>query len=101
MGRATPAIAGHGRGAVDGDDPAITLGTLGARRAIEPLIQLLGHPDSAVYSGAAVALGAFADPRAVEPLLALLPLAPPGADQGILWTLGKIGDKRALAPLVA
>jgi HEAT repeat protein len=64
------------------------------------LIQLLRHPDSFAYSGAASALGDLGDPRAVEPLLEILPYAAPGADQSIIWALGKIGDKRALTPLL-
>lgn len=81
---------------------ARSLGQLGDRRAVEPLIAALGDVFS--FQGAARGLGALGDMRAVEPLLGRLSMAlsaPSGAWQCItlVEALGRLGDRRAVQPL--
>jgi HEAT repeat protein len=60
------------------DDPSVrseaaeALGKLRNPRAVEPLIQALGDPESQVCNSAIVALGELGDLRAVGPLMDLL-----------------------------
>ena len=49
-----------------------TLGKIGDRRAVEPLIAAMKDRDKGVKKGAAVALGDIGDGRAVEPLIQAL-----------------------------
>lgn len=80
---------------------AYSLGEIGDRRAVEPLIAQLQNTDPHLRRIAARALGKIGDPRAV-PYLARLVL-----DQQqplyVRWdaatALGMIGDPRALEPL--
>jgi HEAT repeat protein len=51
---------------------AWTLGKLGDRRAVEPLIAALNEKEKLVRQGAAEALGKLGDGRALEPLIAAL-----------------------------
>ncbi len=82
-------------------EAAQALGKLGDKRAVEPLIAVVGNGDaSGAY--AVEALGEIGDPRAVEPLLALLA----GDDsyarcRRAAEALGGIGDARAVEPLIA
>ncbi len=52
-------------------DAVESLGELGDKRAVEPLIKLLGDEEESVRRAVAEALGKLGDKRAVEPLLAL------------------------------
>jgi HEAT repeat protein len=79
---------------------ARTLGMMGDRRAVEPLIAIL--EDDRIRGAAADALGCLGDKRAVEPLIAII-----GSEDRVAFrsdcvrALGAIGDKRALVPLIS
>jgi len=86
------------------------LGAVADRRAVDPLIRLLGSTDR-VYEREDIckALGAIGDRRAVPALIdALQRSHEPRRDDQLLWTirqaaaeaLGKIGDRAAVAPLI-
>jgi HEAT repeat protein len=76
-----------------------TLGEIGDRRAVEPLLNLLEKVES--NKEIVVALGDIGDPRAVEPLILLLAEGPSwGNRKETIIALGKIGDSRAVKPLV-
>lgn len=49
-------------------DAARALGQLGDARAVEPLIQALGHSSNAMRKAVVRTLGQLGDDRAVEPL---------------------------------
>jgi HEAT repeat protein len=113
------------RDAEQGAAAAQALGRLGDRRAVAPLVRLLGHRESILREAVALALaelgepewreivkgdeedlarlGASRDPRAVEPLLGALS----DEDEPLLdersraaEALGELGDPRAVAPLI-
>ncbi|AGF50446.1 slr1098 [Synechocystis sp. PCC 6803] len=71
------------------------------RRAVEPLINLLGDSCPLVRVSAAYALGRNTDPTIVEPLIQSLQTDFNGyVRKGLVWALGNCGDRRALAPLI-
>jgi len=94
------------------DDPRIcyaaaqSLGIIGNKAAVEPLLERLNQPINTsffsfyVYSGIAFALGCLRDPRAVEPLSRLLSIR---TDDYVLIpvieALEKIGDDSAIPAL--
>jgi HEAT repeat protein len=85
------------------------LGRIGAP-AVEPLIEVLLHPNHGDQSwraqrGAAYALGRIGDRRAVEALVHVLG-SPAGWDEeavvgAVVRALGDIGDARAVGPLIS
>ena len=72
------------------------LGKIGDRRAVEPMLALLGKS-----SVVAEALGRIGDERAVEPLIAELQkeIRTTYASGAVAKALGDIGDRRAVEPL--
>lgn len=87
----------------DGDlEAVIALGELG-RRAVDVLIELLGHEDGTVRELAAESLAEAPDPRAFEPLMAVItdPHESPFVAKEACAALGEIGDRRAVEPLLA
>jgi len=79
-----------------------SLGLIGDRRAVEPLIAKLSAKlnDSEYYerSAAIEALGNIGDRRAVEPLIEILNVKDAHSRDAAI-ALAKIGDKRAVEPL--
>ncbi len=73
------------------------LGKIGDRRAVEPMLALLGKS-----SVVAEALGRIGDERAVEPLIVELQkqIKTTYASGAVAKALGDIGDRRALEPLM-
>jgi HEAT repeat protein len=79
-------------------EATVALGHLGDKRAVLPLIDILGREDSL---GAAWALGELGDSRAIRPLLNAFPTAEPGYAQAILGSLGKLKAEEGLELLFA
>jgi sulfatase modifying factor 1 len=81
------------------EEAALLLGWLRDRRAVEPLIAVLGNDNPRVRSATAFALGQIKDTDAVEPLIAALK----DGDHDVRWraarALGEIKDPHALGPL--
>ena len=71
------------------------LGGIGDTQAIDPLIDLLKHPDNEVVTEASDALVKIGKP-AVEPLIRSFDVN----NDGFAITLGKIGDERAVDVLI-
>jgi HEAT repeat protein len=69
----------------------VTLGRIGDRRAVEPLIRLLDERTSGLSVTAASALARLGDPRAFEPLLALLGDEDVAVRQAVVGALNSIG----------
>jgi HEAT repeats len=67
--QSTPSIIAEVRRGAAPARAAALLGRIGDPRAVEPLVEALGHCGSNVRVEAARALGQLRDPRAVEPLL--------------------------------
>lgn len=83
----------------------ITLGRIGAARAIEPLIKILKQKilkdeDVTLRETAAIALGDIANARAVEPLIETLKDKRANIRMAAVTALGKIGDPRSLEALI-
>jgi HEAT repeat protein len=71
------------------------------RRAVLPLINLLGEACPLIRVSAAYALGRNPSPDAVEPLIEQLEQDWNGyVRKGVVWALGNCRDQRALTPLV-
>jgi HEAT repeat protein len=68
--------------------------------AVEPLITLLGHPNSIIREFAVIKLGEIGDTLATDPVISLLIDAEARVGRGAAWTLGKIGAQRAVTPLI-
>jgi HEAT repeat protein len=77
------------------------LGDLVDRRAVPPLIGILGEKEGTVRLAAVLSLAKIGDPRAVSPLLDLL--ADPDGDvrTATVIALGMIGDRSSVPPLLA
>lgn len=71
------------------------------RRAIVPLVNVLGGYDGRLSVAAARVLGAFGDPEAVDPLVRALKAAHPETRLAAAGALGKIGDRKAVDPLIS
>ncbi len=74
---------------------------LGDKRAVEPLIGLLGDRSFQERQGITRALGGLGDKRAVKPVIAMLKDKNWGTRCRAAEALGKLGDKRAVEPLIA
>jgi HEAT repeat protein len=72
----------------------------GDRRALQPLIDALSHPDKWVRRKAAYALRHYGEPSAVNALLSALGDKDPRVREAAAGTLGQIGDERATGSLV-
>lgn len=71
------------------------------KRAVLPLINLLGEACPLIRVSAAYALGRNPSPDAVEPLIEQLEQDWNGyVRKGVVWALGNCRDQRALTPLV-
>lgn len=70
-------------------------------RAVQPLIDLLRHPDAPVRHHAAHVLGKIRDTRAVDALAAVLTDESPMVIQKAAFSLNQIGDERVIPALVA
>ena len=79
----------------------MSLGTLGDKRAVYPLVKALKDEDQSVRIFAAMSLGNLGDKRAVDPLIKVL-----DEDENYIvrdyaaYSLGIIGDPKAFEPLV-
>jgi len=78
----------------------ITLGKIGGKRAVEPLIKALEDKNRYVNYRATTALGDIGDKRAVEPLIKALEDNDEDDRDSTAIALGKIGDKRVVEPLI-
>jgi HEAT repeat protein len=76
------------------------LGEIGDKRAVEPIIELLGAYDRKVRMSAAKALGKIGDKKAVEPLIRTLRDKDELVRRNAVSALGEIVDKRAVEPLI-
>jgi len=79
---------------------AIALGSMGAQRAVVPLIAALKHSDPMVRGAAASALGQLRDPRALPPLIAALADDDAHVRMRITISLGRMGGPAVLNPLL-
>lgn len=87
---------------------AITLGRIGDRKAVAPLIDILQRDfeDAGVLAGVVEALGQLGDPRAIEPLIELSQEGDYRSGpfsficEDALWALEKIIDQRAIERLI-
>ncbi len=77
---------------------AWALGNIGDKRAVEPIIALIGNMDNE-NSGYATALGLLGDARAFEPLLALLDSKNADLKETVIKQLGKVDPERAISVL--
>ncbi|MFB0562557.1 MAG: HEAT repeat domain-containing protein [Candidatus Lokiarchaeia archaeon] len=82
-----------------------SLGEIGDRRAVEPLIEALKDERGGVRKAAAAALGRLKDKRAVEPLIEVLKENIKSIPLQLLKeiavrALGKINDPKAIEPLI-
>jgi HEAT repeat protein len=77
------------------------LGELRDKRAVGPLIRMLGHAQSSVRARtiAAITLGELGDGLAVEPLIEALEDVSVRVRLAAVHALGKLGDPRALRAL--
>lgn len=82
-------------------EAAERLGLLGDPAAVEPLIEALGSPRSAVRRAAAEALWRMPDRRAVAPLVGLLDDPDDGVRDTAAAALGAVGDPSVVDPLLA
>lgn len=81
-------------------EAAQTLGRLGDRRAVDPLITALKDEDPGARMWATEALGNLRDARAVEPLISALKDEASNVRLEAAKALGKLGDARAVEPLI-
>ena len=79
----------------------VTLGRIGDRRAVEPLIGLLDQRSSELSVAAASALARLGDPRAFEPLLALLGDEDVAVRQAVVGALNSIGHPEMASRICA
>ncbi len=70
------------------------------KQAVDPLIEVIKHPNPNVRAGAARALGDISDKKAVEPLLSIINDENIEVVFAVSWAIGKIGDNRAVLPLI-
>jgi HEAT repeat protein len=80
---------------------AWALGWLGDKRAVEPLVAVIGDPRAAGAQQAAVALGRLGDERAIEPLIRELKRLAPSKGSERIPLFKYKGDADPLRPLVA
>jgi HEAT repeat protein len=78
---------------------ARTLGRIGDKRAVEPLVARLTEPRVGVRIAAINALAKLGDARAVEPLCSVLFCGDSNVNVAAAKALGLIGDARAVEPL--
>ncbi|HMA04841.1 MAG TPA: HEAT repeat domain-containing protein [Methanomicrobiales archaeon] len=76
------------------------LGDLVDRRAVDPLIEILGDREEQVRLAAVLSLAKIADPKAVPALLALLADADGDVRTATVISLGMIGDRSAVPALL-
>jgi hypothetical protein len=69
--------------------------------AVEPLLRALGDGDWHIRMGSAIALRIIGDPRAVEPLIGALQDENRFVRREAAKSLGRIGDRRATEPLIS
>jgi HEAT repeat protein len=79
---------------------AIALGSIGDKRAFEPLLSVLENMNESIRGPVASALGELGDKRAVTPLIAALEDDDFSVRLEATRALGDIGDVRAIEPLV-
>lgn len=79
---------------------AQTLGEIGDKTAVLPLIEALSSESAAVREMAAQALGKIGDKRALEPLIVALDDKAAFIRSEVVAALGQLQDKRAIEPLV-
>jgi HEAT repeat protein len=77
-----------------------TLGKMGDKRAVRPLISALEDKEPKVREAATWSLGKLADRSAVEPLINGLADEEHKSREAAAYTLGKMGDRRAVEPLI-
>lgn len=75
------------------------LGTMGDKRAVEPLIKTLAYDNPDIKAAAIDALGNFRDTRAVQPLIKEMENDNGEIMMSALKLLGSLGDKRAARPI--
>jgi HEAT repeat protein len=79
---------------------AWALGEIGDKRAVEPLIAVLGNDNWSIRNSAVLALNKLKDKRAVMPIISLLN----DENNSVRWesakALGEFGDARAVEPLI-
>jgi len=82
---------------------ATSLGEIGDRRAVMPLIDTIRDNETraTVLTAAATALGKIKDPKAVEPIMKLLWHENPDVRAGMADALGQLRDQRAVMALIA
>ena len=76
------------------------LGRLQSKRAVEPIVAILKHPDRFTTAVAAGALGEIKDPRALLPLCALLTNSDEVIRRYAAQALGYLGEQSALRSLI-
>jgi len=82
------------------------VGTLGDRRAVPTLLEIVEHAATGDGSweqtgrSAVDALGTIGDPAAVEPLMTVMESGSPALRGSAAWALGKLGDERAVPLLI-
>ena len=79
---------------------AEALGSLGDKRAVDPLIKALTDDNWMVRRNAAWALGRLGDARAVDPLIAALADDYWRVRENAAGALGQLDDQRAVDPLI-
>jgi HEAT repeat protein len=79
---------------------ADSLGLIGSKKAVQPLVKALKDRHYQVQDAAADALARIGSPS-VEPLLPMLEYVKPEVRIKAVYALGKIGDKRAVEPLLS
>ena len=81
-------------------EAAVSLGKIGDRRAVEPLINMLKDFDSVLTMIAAVSLGKIGDKGAVKPLIDMLMDDDKSKSSAAVRALGEIGDPLAIPSLI-
>jgi HEAT repeat protein len=72
-----------------------------SNEAVEPLIESLRNGDWHIRMGSAIALRIIGDPKAVTPLIRLLSDENRFVRREVVKSLGRIGDLRATEPLIS
>lgn len=82
-------------------DAAKTLGSIGSKTALDPLVKELGDSNPLVRIAVIEALINIGDLSVVEPLVSLLETGVYEERLAVIKALGQLGDARAVDPLIA